>query len=188
LRKGTAQRLGAGLAVIVGLTGVALWRARSASRTAAEDHDGVGDGARAAPPEPAAPAAQPIAAPLSPDRARPSSPSAASSAAAALVARLDEAHLMDRLRHAVGTDTALTIELAREGNRRFPDSADAPERASILIHALANQGQAREARGEAEYMVNHYPDSSWVREIEQFTGAHRHRNIIITDAGTVQYQ
>jgi hypothetical protein len=177
------------LVVIVGLTGVALWRARSASRTAADDHDGVGDCARAAAPsEPAAPAPQPIAAPLSPDRARPSSPSAASSAAAALVARLDEAHLMDRLRHTVGTDTALAIELAREGNRRFPDSPDAPERASILIHALANQGQSREARGEAEYMVNHYPDSSWVREVEQFTGAHRHRNITVTDAGTVQYQ
>ena len=44
-----------------------------------------------------------------------------------------------------------------------------------------------EARGEAEYMVNHFPDSSWVREIEGFTGAHRHRNIRVNDAGQLEY-
>ena len=36
-------------------------------------------------------------------------------------------------------------------------------------------------------MVNHYPDSSWVREIEGFTGAHRHRNIRVNDAGQLEY-
>jgi hypothetical protein len=34
-------------------------------------------------------------------------------------------------------------------------------------------------------MVNHYPDSDWVREIEGFTGAHRHRNLRLNDAGEV---
>jgi hypothetical protein len=33
--------------------------------------------------------------------------------------------------------------------------------------------------------VNHYPDSDWVREIERFTGAHRHRNLRITDGGAM---
>lgn len=185
MQKRTAQRLGAGLVVAVGLTGLTLWRARSASPTAQES--------AAVPPAepgvvPSAPPAPPIAAPLSPDRALGGPSSAVDPAVVARMARFDEAHLMERLRRAVGSDTALAVTLAREGNRRFPDSPDAPERASILIHSLANQGQAREARGQAEYMVNHYPDSSWVREIEQFTGAHRHRNIRINDAGTVEYQ
>ncbi|HVV48214.1 MAG TPA: hypothetical protein VHO06_01025, partial [Polyangia bacterium] len=77
-------------------------------------------------------------------------------------------------------------ELAHAGNRRFPDSADAPERASILIHALSAEGLHRDARAEAEYAVNHYPDSQWVRDIEAFTGAHRHRNLTVTDGGVIQ--
>jgi hypothetical protein len=101
---------------------------------------------------------------------------------------LEEAQLMARLRQLAGHDPAGAVAVAREGNRRFPDSPDAPERTSILIHALAEQGEAMKARGEAEQMVNHYPDSDWVREIERFTGAHRHRNLRITDAGVMIYQ
>jgi hypothetical protein len=101
------------------------------------------------------------------------------------IATLDEAVLMARLRELAATDSAQAVELARAGNRRFPDSADAPERSSILIHALANLGRVREARGEAEQMVNHYPDSDWVREIEGYSGAHRHRNLHVSDAGVV---
>lgn len=104
---------------------------------------------------------------------------------AAQIATLDEAMLMARLRELSATDSAQAVELARSGNRRFPDSADAPERASILIHALANLGRVREARGEAEQMVNHYPDSDWVREIEGYSGAHRHRNLHVSDSGVV---
>jgi hypothetical protein len=105
----------------------------------------------------------------------------------ALAARMSEAVLMVRLREIAKTDSAQAIELARAGNKQFPDSADAPERTSILIHALVTQNQLSEARGEAEYMVNHFPDSSWVRDIEGFTGAHRHRNIRVNDAGQIEY-
>ena len=95
---------------------------------------------------------------------------------------------MERLRKArTAGQHALAIQLAREGNRRFPDSALAPERQSILIHSLADNEQRSEARGEAEHMVNHYPDSDWVREIERFTGAHRHRNVRLNDAGEIEY-
>lgn len=93
---------------------------------------------------------------------------------------------MARLRSAAATDSAQAVELARAGNRRFPDSDSAPERTSILIHALANLDRVREARGEAERMVNHYPDSSWVREIEGFSGAHRHRNLVVGDGGQIE--
>ena len=81
----------------------------------------------------------------------------------------------------------LAIQLAREGNRRFPDSSFSPERHSILVHALADNEQRSEARGEAEIMVNHYPDSEWVREVERYTGAHRHRNVRLSDAGEIEY-
>ena len=100
---------------------------------------------------------------------------------------MNEAVLMAHLREVAKTDSAQTIEIARAGNERFPDSPDAPERYSILIHALTTQNQISEARGEAEYMVNHFPDSSWVRGIEGFTGAHRHRNIRVNDAGQLEY-
>jgi hypothetical protein len=100
---------------------------------------------------------------------------------------LDESTLMVRLRSVDDVDPAAAVDLAREGNRRFPDSPDAPERTSILIHALASQGRASEARGVAEDMVNRYPDSSWVREVERFTGAHRHRNIRVGEAGNLEY-
>jgi hypothetical protein len=100
---------------------------------------------------------------------------------------LDEDELMRLLRSARDNDPTLAVELAREGNRRFPKSPEAPERTSILIHALAAQGLASEARGEAEDMVNRYPDSNWVREVELFTGAHRHRNLRLDGQGRLTY-
>ena len=98
----------------------------------------------------------------------------------------DEAALMERLRSA-GSDPSLAIALADEGDRRFPGSNGASERASARIHALARQGRSAEARGEAESVVNGYPDSQWIREIEAFTGAHRHRNIRVTPDGSLEY-
>jgi len=95
---------------------------------------------------------------------------------------------MARLRAIKDSDPAAAVTLAREGNRRFPDSAQAPERTSILIHALVATDRGSEARGEAEQMVNHYPDSTWVRDVEHFTGAHRHRSVGVNDAGQVIFR
>ncbi|HYQ04373.1 MAG TPA: hypothetical protein VER96_37125 [Polyangiaceae bacterium] len=99
----------------------------------------------------------------------------------------DEAAFMRDLRALADLDAEATIERAREGAARFGASSDAPERRSILIHALARMGYASEARGEAEAMVNECPDSSWVREVERFTGAHRHRNIRLAADGQLEY-
>jgi hypothetical protein len=101
---------------------------------------------------------------------------------------MSENELMTELRAFKDSDLRLSIERAREGNRRFPNSADAPERGSILIHALARAGRSAEARGEAEDMVNRYPDSEWVREVERFTGAHRHRNVHLNDDGQLAFE
>ncbi len=151
----------------------------------------AGDSAAAHPQAPDAPPSPPSAAIPPPLAAVLPSPAPSERGAAPASApsppRLDESTLMVRLRSVKDDDPGAAIDLAREGNRRFPGGPDAPERSSILIHALAGQGRSSEARGEAEDMVNRYPDSSWVREVELFTGAHRHRNIRLTEAGGLEY-
>jgi len=99
----------------------------------------------------------------------------------------DEASLMSELRQLKQTDPKGALALAREGNRRFPESSDAAERASIIVHALVELGSPSEARGEAEDMVNRYPDTEWVREIERFTGAHRHRSARVNSQGKLEF-
>jgi hypothetical protein len=165
---------------------IAVWNAWSEKQASG---DGVAKAhaptppASPAQPAPPAPAPGPVAAAQNtPPPAPPPSVSAETA-----VARMNEAVLMARLREVAQTDSAQAVELARAGNKKFPDSPDAPERASILIHALVTQNQLSEGRAEAEYMVNHYPDSKWVRDIEGFTGAHRHRNIRVNDAGQLEY-
>jgi hypothetical protein len=166
-----ARKLALASVLITALAVLLLWRAGAKTPDAHSTETST-----APAPVPAADAAPALPSPAR--RARPAP-------TAAQIATLDERVLMARLRELSATDSAQAIELARAGNRRFPDSADAPERASILIHALANLGRVREARGEAEQMVNHYPDSDWVREIEGYSGAHRHRNLHVSDSGVV---
>jgi hypothetical protein len=198
-----------GKALIAGLVGVlavivsfALWRATTSLRADARTARGgpepspVGSGPKG--PEPttgsdAGPlrgastlATSAIPSLPGPSPTAPAHPPAPSRPASA--ADPDEARLMGRLRSIKDQDPAATVTLAREGNRRFPDSPDAPERTSILVHALAADEKRSEARGEAEQMVNHFPDSPWVREVEVFSGAHRHRNIRVSDAGLIEYQ
>jgi hypothetical protein len=163
---------------------IAVWHAQSEPGAPAGDE--APPAPPAPPPAPAVPAAPPPAPVAAARNAPPAAPPPRVDVEAA-VARMNEAVLMARLREVAKTDSAQAIELARAGNKTFPDSPDAPERASILIHALVTQNQLSDARAEAEYMVNHYPDSRWVREIEGFTGAHRHRNIRLNDAGQLEY-
>jgi pyruvate/2-oxoglutarate dehydrogenase complex dihydrolipoamide acyltransferase (E2) component len=166
---------------------IAVWHAR---REASEEATPPPSGPAPAAPAPAAPANPAPPTPPAPAAAAPNLPPDAappSTRARAMVARMNEAVLMARLREVAKTDSAQAVEVARAGNARYPDSPDAPERTSILIHALVTQDKLSEARAEAEYMVNHYPDSSWVRDIEGFTGAHRHRNIRVNDAGQLEY-
>jgi hypothetical protein len=135
---------------------------------------------------PLAEPAQPLLAPISAPTPVPPAPDPAPAPVPTLVA--EEAAFMRELRVLGELDPELAIERAGEGGARFGQSADAAERRSILIHALARVGRAAEARGEAEKMVNECPDSSWVREVERFTGAHRHRNLRLAANGQLEYQ
>jgi hypothetical protein len=175
----TRKRVWVGLLVMagVGFGAAAFLRAKPVPVASPPD--------QAAPVAPVAVAPPPASHPPGPDQS-PSTSAPPPSRGSEAAAPLDEAVLMARLRSVAGSNFPLAVDLARAGNRRFPDSPGSAERASILIHALAAEGMAKEARGEAEYAVNHYPDSSWVRDIEGFTGAHRHRNLILTDGGVIQ--
>lgn len=185
-----ARLLGAGCAIGLscGALVVASWRHRAIESGAGRESRAVRTSSEGLPPIQEVPSAAP------PHRTR-SEPAVASPppAAVALPSKassgigFEEEELMRVLRNARRNDPALAVALAREGNRRFPESSAAPERASILIHALAEQGLSSEARGEAEDMVNRYPDSAWVHEVERFTGARRHRNIRVGPDGELHY-
>jgi hypothetical protein len=82
---------------------------------------------------------------------------------------------MTHLRAIQDSDPAQALVLARDGNARFPESADAAERAEIVVKSLALLGKPSEARREAEAMVNRYPGTPWALEVEKHTGAHPHR-------------
>jgi hypothetical protein len=162
-----------GAVAAMGLAAAQLWR---------DDRSGVRIAPSMSPPADSSPFTSIVTSEPIP------SPESAVPAASAPPADLpSEGLLMDRLRAIKGTDAARAVALAREGSRRFPDSPDDPERASILIHALASLGRASEARAEAERMVNQAPDSPWVTEIETFTGAHRHRNLRLIADGALEY-
>jgi hypothetical protein len=116
---------------------------------------------RAAPPEALIPDASAL-------------PSAAAPTPAQRAARreLEETGFMTELRRVAASDPVRGLELAREGQRRFPNGEAAAERAAIVVRSLAMQGRLSEARGEAELMVQRYAGTSWAREVEQQTGAH----------------
>ncbi len=166
---------------VVALGSVMAWRALSAARPAETVVTAP------APPPPVTPTPQPDP-PALPAAPSVTPPQHKAETAPKSDKPLDEPQLMARLRQAAKRDPALALSLAREGNRRFPSSPDAPERSSVAIHALVDLGRGNEARGEAEKMVNDSPDSEWVREVERFTGAHRHRNIRVNDAGVLEYR
>jgi Cellulase (glycosyl hydrolase family 5) len=81
---------------------------------------------------------------------------------------------------------ASSARTANHSVPRFSAVAGTAEGESIVIHALAERGASAAARARAEQVVNDYADSEWVREIERFTGAHRHRNVRVNEQGVLE--
>jgi len=78
-----------------------------------------------------------------------------------------EATIMQRL-HAIGeADPAAALDLALEGNARFPASADAPERGWIICRSLVDLRRFSEAVAEARLVVERYPDTPWALDVER---------------------
>jgi len=78
-----------------------------------------------------------------------------------------EAALMARLHELAETNPPLSLQLAREGNARFPDSPDAPERAWIVVKSLADLARFKEAQAEARIMLAKYPDDPRALDVQR---------------------
>src|SRR4051812_12879969 len=78
-----------------------------------------------------------------------------------------EGSLMATLRELGASDPARSLELAREGNRRFPASPAAAERSWTICKSLAALGRSSEAQAEARKMVEQYPDTTWAADVQR---------------------
>jgi hypothetical protein len=78
---------------------------------------------------------------------------------------LDEAALMDTLRELRASDPNLTLQLAREGNRRFQNSGEAAERSWFIVKALSDLGRHDEARLEGRALVDEYRETRWAQDV-----------------------
>lgn len=72
---------------------------------------------------------------------------------------------MVTLRELGGSDASLTLQLAREGNRRFKGGADAAERSWFIVKALSDLGRHDEARLEGRALVDEYRESRWAEDV-----------------------
>jgi hypothetical protein len=79
----------------------------------------------------------------------------------------DELVAMETLRELLNSEPRRAIELARQANKRAPDSPDAAERAWIVVKALASLKRFHEARDEAAALAGKYPDSSWAMDAKR---------------------
>jgi outer membrane protein assembly factor BamD (BamD/ComL family) len=78
----------------------------------------------------------------------------------------EEATMMAKLREMRQADPELSLRLARAGNRQFPASPDAAERAEIVVKSLMRMGCADEAIAEAKTMVAKYPGTVWAADVQ----------------------
>ena len=110
------------------------------------------------------PASMPVRAPApvpSPPPVMAGHPPAAAAPAPAVM----ESALMAAIRDLGASDPARALELARDGNRRFPKSADAAERSWTICKSLAALGRFHDAQVEARLLVHQYPDTTWAGDV-----------------------
>lgn len=74
------------------------------------------------------------------------------------------------------SNPAAALELARQGQTRWPTGPRAAEFAATEVKCLYLLGRPSEGRGAAEAMVNKYRNSPWALEVERETGAHPYVN------------
>lgn len=90
---------------------------------------------------------------------------AASVAPPATPTPLDERSLMSTLRELRGSDPERTLALARDGNRRFPDSPDVAERSWVIVKSLSDLGRHDEARAEGRILLERFRDTRWAEDV-----------------------
>ena len=121
-----------------------------------------------APPEPSGPPAPgPTVAPAKEPGANAPAVAPPATAQPPTAPARDDLVAMETLRELLNSEPRRAIELARQANRRAPESPDAPERAWIVVKALASLKRFHEARDEAAALAGRYPDSSWAMDAKR---------------------
>jgi hypothetical protein len=148
----------------VAALGIGVLVARGGPRSAAPAREANGGGAGSAPAVPPIPQAE-----------RPTADGAtvrvdaqpAGLGAREVTAVVNEAALMVRLHQLGETNPPLSLQLARDGNARYPKSADAPERAFIVVKSLVDMGRFKKAQAEARKMLKSYPNDPHTLDVER---------------------
>lgn len=94
-----------------------------------------------------------------------SAPTAAASSGNA--STLDEPATMKLLRELGDSMPTMSLALAREANRRFPNSADAAERGFYICKSLVNLERFQEAQEEARVIVERFRGTPWAEDLER---------------------
>lgn len=81
--------------------------------------------------------------------------------------QLDETSMLDRLHDLAASDPPESLKLAKEAVARFPDSPNAPEFEWNVVKALANMERFDEAKAEALFMVERYPNSPFSDDVDR---------------------
>jgi outer membrane protein assembly factor BamD (BamD/ComL family) len=84
----------------------------------------------------------------------------------------EETALMDRIRKDVRADPQTAVNLADEGEKRFPDSPLREEREALAIDALINMQKMGSARGRADFFLRRYPNGKYAAHVGNMTGVH----------------
>lgn len=151
------------LALVVVVAGIAYFLLRTPLRTA-DDPQTESPARPAVVAPPAAPG--PIAVPTKESGVN--APAIAPPAAQpGTAAASDDLVAMETLRELLNSEPRRAIELARQANKRAPDSPDAAERAWIVVKGLASLKRFHEARDEAAALAGRYPDSSWAMDAKR---------------------
>jgi hypothetical protein len=86
-----------------------------------------------------------------------------------------EVTLMQMLRDLSGSNPALSLKLAREGQEKYQDSPEAAERQWYIVRSLMDLSRVDEARAEARRLIDRHPTSSWAEDV--------HRHLFVNPPG-----
>jgi hypothetical protein len=153
------------LALGVVVAAIAYFLLRTPFQTADEEHAG----APAGPVEVVAPPPAPSPTVVPANESGVNAPATARPATAGprMAAAGDDLVAMETLRELLNSEPRRAIELARQANKRAPDSPDAAERGWIIVKALASLKRFHEARDEAATLAGKFPDSSWAMDAKR---------------------
>jgi hypothetical protein len=84
----------------------------------------------------------------------------------------EEAAIMAKLHELKFSNPPVSLELARQGNERFPSSHDAPERAWFEARSLVEMQRFEEAQAVARDMLERYPGTPWSLDVAKHLLTH----------------